>query len=274
MLAPTNSIMLSEIDELAEYIYARYQANADGRRFIVGVAGIPGSGKSTLAYPLTEAVNRVSGRTDLATCVGGDGWHLSQAQLREMEVSLGRAIPRERTTQGSRCVVTGSRSSLRAPRRSLYIRRYRLRSVCRKPRREGFLSVPALLASREGPGRRRARPPTEPHCVGCFVLSATAPICGLTLTLTRSIIEGLYVHLNMQPWRSAAARLDERIWVETARCAAFSSSLIVNAAETLLHLRDEARERLVRRHLSEGVETLRENAIRRGIPFFSSSTPA
>ncbi|POY75594.1 hypothetical protein BMF94_1216 [Rhodotorula taiwanensis] len=200
MLAPTNSIMLSEIDELAEYIYARYQANADGRRFIVGVAGIPGSGKSTLAYPLTEAVNRVSGRTDLATCVGGDGWHLSQAQLREMEDPAHLFARR------------GAHFTFDGIGYARFVASLDEKDSCPFP----------LFSHRE-------KDPAD----GGLVLPQNRIV----------IIEGLYVHLNMQPWRSAAARLDERIWVETAR--------------------DEARERLVRRHLSEGVETLRENAIRR-----------
>lgn len=55
-----------------------------------GVAGIPGSGKSSLAYPLEKRLNELAGCHDekdaVALCVGGDGWHLSQAQMRVMDV--------------------------------------------------------------------------------------------------------------------------------------------------------------------------------------------
>lgn len=58
------------------------------------------------------------------------------------------------------------------------------------------------------------------------------------------MIEGLYCMLDVEPWRDAAELLDERIWVEIERSV--------------------ARERLVKRHLHTGVETVREEAEKRG----------
>lgn len=78
-----------DMHQLAEHLYCRYKTHGDARRFLVGVAGIPGSGKSTLAYPLTDAINalaKAAGEPEVAVCVGGDGWHYSQDELRKMEV--------------------------------------------------------------------------------------------------------------------------------------------------------------------------------------------
>lgn len=57
------------------------------------------------------------------------------------------------------------------------------------------------------------------------------------------VIEGLYTFLDVEPWSEPAHRLDERIWVDVPKKV--------------------ARERLVGRHLSEGVESTREGAIKR-----------
>ncbi|GAA5961991.1 hypothetical protein JCM10213_008669 [Rhodosporidiobolus nylandii] len=57
------------------------------------------------------------------------------------------------------------------------------------------------------------------------------------------VIEGLYTLLDVEPWREAAALLDERIWVDVER--------------------ETARKRLITRHLQTGVETERGAAEQR-----------
>lgn len=93
--------MTSDIEQLAQHIYRQSKVGEPGRRFLVGVTGIPGSGKSTLAYPLTDVINRLAeaegSKGPVAICIGGDGWHLSQAQLRTMEVRSGNAHSHKRT---------------------------------------------------------------------------------------------------------------------------------------------------------------------------------
>lgn len=58
-----------------------------------------------------------------------------------------------------------------------------------------------------------------------------------------SVIEGLHTLLNIPPWSDAAAQYDERILVDTPL--------------------EVARERIIRRHLTEGVEATPEAARRR-----------
>ncbi|GAA5863968.1 hypothetical protein JCM3774_004438 [Rhodotorula dairenensis] len=197
--------MATDIDQLAHHIYQQSMRGQPGRRFLVGVAGIPGSGKSTLAYPLTEAVNRLATedgtRGAVANCIGGDGWHLSQAQLRNMKDPEHLFARR-----GAHFTFDG----------------------------RGYADFVATLDSAaKCPFPLFSHRDKDP-----------VPNGGLVEAHHRIIIlEGLYVFLGQEPWRSAALRLDERIWVETSK--------------------SEARERLVSRHLSEGVESTRAGAIRR-----------
>lgn len=58
------------------------------------------------------------------------------------------------------------------------------------------------------------------------------------------VIEGLYSLVDLEPWRESVALLDERVWVECPP--------------------DVARERLVRRHIKEGVEETVDKARERG----------
>lgn len=60
------------------------QAQAEGRRFLLGLVGAPGAGKSTLAQALVEGLNAAG---DSACLVPMDGFHLAQAELER----LGRA---------------------------------------------------------------------------------------------------------------------------------------------------------------------------------------
>lgn len=50
----------------------------------MGVSGIPGSGKSSLAVKLVASLNarsRCTQSTDIAICIGMDGWHYSRSTL-------------------------------------------------------------------------------------------------------------------------------------------------------------------------------------------------
>ena len=60
------------------------QAQAEGRRFLLGLVGAPGAGKSTLAQALVEGLNAAG---DGACLVPMDGFHLARAELER----LGRA---------------------------------------------------------------------------------------------------------------------------------------------------------------------------------------
>ncbi len=63
---------------------ARLQAQApNGRRVVIGLAGLPGSGKSTLAQWWVDQLNTRHG-ADMAMVIGMDGFHLTRAELADM----------------------------------------------------------------------------------------------------------------------------------------------------------------------------------------------
>lgn len=67
------------------------------------------------------------------------------------------------------------------------------------------------------------------------------------------VIEGLYLFLDEEPWRTAGGLLDERIWLDIEPSV--------------------ARSRLIRRHLETGVEDTLEAAERRGPSVNPVSSP-
>jgi pantothenate kinase len=62
-----------------------------GRRYLLGVAGIPGSGKSTFAALLNEAINRL--RPGVSRLVPMDGFHLPDSRLEEMGMRSRKGSP-------------------------------------------------------------------------------------------------------------------------------------------------------------------------------------
>ncbi len=57
------------------------QRHGEGRRFVLGIAGVPGSGKSTLGEKLTRLANDAGDREDTAVFIPMDGFHLPNATL-------------------------------------------------------------------------------------------------------------------------------------------------------------------------------------------------
>lgn len=64
---------------------ADLEAKGQNSRVVVGIAGVPGSGKTTLAAAVSEAVNTISCRQDLAVAIPMDGFHYTRAHLGAMD---------------------------------------------------------------------------------------------------------------------------------------------------------------------------------------------
>ncbi|TKY87429.1 hypothetical protein EX895_004107 [Sporisorium graminicola] len=77
--------MQEQVDRLVGDLLGKVQGLEPSKRLLVGVSGIPGSGKSSLATKLVSALNAASqatsSTTDIAICVGMDGWHYPRATL-------------------------------------------------------------------------------------------------------------------------------------------------------------------------------------------------
>lgn len=64
---------------------------APGRRYLLGVAGIPGSGKSTFASQLLSFIDEL--RPNVTRLVPMDGYHLSNEKLKEAGLSSRKGSP-------------------------------------------------------------------------------------------------------------------------------------------------------------------------------------
>ena len=86
------NLLGSAIGELAHHVLSKSKiASAAGRRFILGIAGIPGSGKSTFASKLAVAAEGLApGATRVMPM---DGFHLSNQRLDELGLRLAKGSP-------------------------------------------------------------------------------------------------------------------------------------------------------------------------------------
>ncbi|OJJ42114.1 hypothetical protein ASPZODRAFT_147740 [Penicilliopsis zonata CBS 506.65] len=187
----------SEISRLASKIQSLYEKTPANDRILIAISGIPGSGKSTLAREVVAAVNALHG--DLAVDLPMDGFHLSRAQLAAMP-NPAEAFHR----RGAAFTFDG----------------------------EGFLRLV-----------RRLREPVPPHAPATATIFAPSfdharkdPIADdipIRPSARVLVLEGNYLSLDREPWRSAAALMDE-LW--------------------FIHVdRELARDRLVQRHVLSGV---------------------
>jgi pantothenate kinase len=78
-----------QIASFAEEVLAKAAAVPAGRRYMLGITGIPAAGKSTLAALLRDAINARSG-ADIAGLLPMDGFHL---QLRRRPVARKMPLP-------------------------------------------------------------------------------------------------------------------------------------------------------------------------------------
>lgn len=230
-------------------------------RLIVGIAGVPGSGKSTLAYPLVDKLNIALGvavqdpaHVDkeevtaspgddnmdkrIAVAVGLDGWHHTRAELDAFPVSPGKH---------PLCFAVADRLLARSAAQDP--------EEARRRRGAAFtFDADAYVAFIR---QLRTTPllPAVPFRTFSHALKDPQPAPHpITPQHRIVVVEGLYCLLNVEPWKEATDALDERVWVDCERAV--------------------ARERLVRRHLKEGVEYEQEKAEKRGeLPAAVSDPP-
>jgi pantothenate kinase len=77
---------------LAERLLARAAARA-GRRWVVGIAGIPGAGKSTLAGRLMEQLGTLDATVPIAALIPMDGFHFSNEKLNQLKLRDHKGSP-------------------------------------------------------------------------------------------------------------------------------------------------------------------------------------
>ncbi|KAI1395332.1 phosphoribulokinase/uridine kinase [Hypoxylon fuscum] len=208
--------MEDQVARLVDKAWDKFQQLPEDRRLLIAIAGIPGSGKTTLSQIVTAALNarhaslhpEVPEAVPVAVFVPMDGYHLTRAQLSAMpDPALAHA------RRGAEFTFDGA----------------------------SFLELVKSL---------RAVPstplPPEPVYAPSFdhAVKDPKPDDIAILPAHRVVVfEGNYVCLDKEPWRSAAALMDERWFVEVGF--------------------ETARERLVRRHVKAGIARDEEEARRR-----------
>ncbi|KAJ2659503.1 hypothetical protein IWW48_003449 [Coemansia sp. RSA 1200] len=203
----------STVTQLAEYLLQKEsdtRGKRDGRhRFVVAVSGVPGAGKTYLSDRIGIEVNRLHNaaqeekeKEEICVVLPMDGFHLTKAQLRAMD-DPETAFAR----RGAPWTFDGSRFA------------DAVRSVSRN-------------------GSERVLWPSFDHAVGDPVEAAIE----VAETHRIVIVEGLYAHVNEDPWEPIGAELaDELWWIDSSDSFA----------------------RMVKRHVATGVEATHEKATRR-----------
>ena len=216
--------MEAQVDRLVQKAWTRYQQLPPTQRLMIAVSGIPGSGKSTLAAQIALRLNarhhaQASAPTsavpaptdDIAIVVPLDGFHLTRAQL--------SAMPDPVTAHARR----GAAFTFDAPAFLALVRRLRAPLD------------PAMTSDAV------VRAPSFDHAVKDPVADDIAVPASARVVL----LEGNYLSLaaGAPEWRTAAALMDERWFVEVGE--------------------EVARKRLVRRHVKSGVAGSEDEARRR-----------
>ncbi|KAG8815269.1 hypothetical protein FRC19_001135 [Serendipita sp. 401] len=193
------------ISELAQELLEKSKVLPDGQRYLVGLSGIPASGKSSLAHAIVNKLNQLHrsaslDSNDIAIVVGLDGWHLPRSTLAAM-TNAEEAFAR----RGAHWTFSGT----------------------------DYVSFVQRIRESRGV---LATAPSFSHSTKDPVEDDIQIYSHLKIIL----IEGLYVFLSIDPWRSASELLDERWFVEVD----------IN----------EAKERIVKRHVETGVTLTMEQA--------------
>ncbi|CBQ72253.1 conserved hypothetical protein [Sporisorium reilianum SRZ2] len=196
--------MQDQVDRLVGDLLGKAQGLESSKRLLVGVSGIPGSGKSSLAVKLVSALNTASHAThstDLAICVGMDGWHYPRATLSTFPDAQ-KAFDR----RGAEWTFDSKR----------------------------FADFVTLVKNETA----------HVHTAPSFDHAKKDPLeddVAVLPTHRVVVFEGLYCNCDVGEWRRAAREFDARLVFEVPK--------------------DEARRRLVARHVKTGVAKDQEEAI-------------
>lgn len=170
--------MQSKVDKLAERLVSTLKSVPPNERLITGLCGIPASGKSSLAQEIVKRVNQISangGNSEIAICIGLDGWHLSRSTL--------AALPNPEEGFARR----GAHWTFSATGYIDFV------SKLRAPITGSPIHAPSFSHALKDPVEDDLEVTSSHRVV---------------------LIEGLYVFLDVEPWSVAGHLLDERWFLE------------------------------------------------------------
>ncbi|KAK3328341.1 P-loop containing nucleoside triphosphate hydrolase protein [Cercophora scortea] len=214
--------MEEQVKRLVDKVWNKFLKTPKDSRLLIAIGGVPGSGKTTLSQLVTAALNAryaaassppssgppASSASPIAAFVPMDGYHLTRAQL--------SAMPDPATAHARR----GAEFTFDG---------------------EGFLRLVRALREPLTPTSGAIFAPSFDHAVKDPKEDDIAVLPEQRIV----VFEGNYVVLDKEPWRSAAALMDERWFVDVD----FSV----------------ARKRLARRHVAAGIAATLEEADRRAV---------
>jgi pantothenate kinase len=213
----------------------KLQAASASARLLIAVAGIPGSGKTTLALSVAKGVNdlhhakfhkqypnspsRSPSQPDIASVVPLDGYHLTRKQLSEMP-NAEEAVFR----RGAAFTFDGTK----------------------------YLKLVEKLRKPLGPETSTIWAPSFDHAVK-DPIERDIPIAPTTQVV---IFEGLYTVLDREPWREAAALMDELWFIDVSMDLAVARLVKRHVASGISPDPEHARTRVVESDMRNGKEIL------------------
>ncbi|KAI0012660.1 P-loop containing nucleoside triphosphate hydrolase protein [Xylariaceae sp. FL0662B] len=221
--------MDDQVTRLVDKAWEQFQQVPENQRFMIAISGIPGSGKTTLSKIVTEALNarhaalhpEAPTGDPVAAFVPMDGYHLTRAQLSAM------ADPATaHARRGAEFTFDGA----------AFLELVRALRVPLPP------SSTTTTSSSSGDAEEQQHTvyaPSFDHAVK----DPRADDIAIRPRHRVVVFEGNYVCLDREPWRSAAALMDQRWFVDVDL--------------------DTARRRLVRRHVRAGIARDEDEARRR-----------
>ncbi|KAF1937560.1 P-loop containing nucleoside triphosphate hydrolase protein [Clathrospora elynae] len=206
--------MEQEVDRLVKKVWDKYQHVPASKRLLVAVSGIPGSGKTTLAAKVSSRINEkhvqqspgTANSNLLSAFIPMDGFHLSRTQL--------DAMPDPDSAHARR----GAAFTFNG---------------------DSFLSLVKKLRDPICPETSTLYAPSFDHAIKDPVENDIAIAASVRIV----IFEGNYCSLDKEPWKEAAALMDELWFVDVDF--------------------DVARKRLVYRHVKAGIAKDEEEAGKR-----------
>ncbi|KAK8073262.1 hypothetical protein PG994_004161 [Apiospora phragmitis] len=222
--------MEEQVTRLVDKAWEGFQNTTEDRRYLIAIAGIPGSGKTTLSQIVADRLNarhatlhpEVPEPVPVAAFVPMDGYHLTRAQLSSMPDPA-----QAHARRGAEFTFDGA----------AYLK-----------------LIQALRAPDSITSGQPIHAPSFDHAVKDPKQDDIVILPGHRVV----VLEGNYLTLDREPWRSAAALMDQRWFVEVDFAVARRRLVARHVAAGIAQDEAEAGKRADENDLVNGEQIVRE----------------